>query len=450
MEIDNITLEDLSIFNRIEEQSVFHLFDFTRTIGGRIELRRLFQQPLPSRDRIAATQEMIRYIVMHLDQWPMDITNGTLMVMDKFYETGSEPIPSVQGGFSTLNNLFYRIINSGDYSLIRYSISHFIIFLRTFHQLTEQFNTREVPDLLNQLLDRARKILSREMIVQLIQTDPKERLSFQKVLYFGHALKYRLLHSVLELMELYYQLDARYSMAMTIKEFSFSFPEFYKESIPRLEIEGLYHPLLKEPVAYDVSLNKETNFLFLTGANMSGKSTFIKAIGVSVFLAHLGMGVPAGKMKLSFFEGILSNIQVQDNLFKGESYFYNEVQRVKKTISKINDGRQWLILIDELFKGTNFQDAKTCSVIVIEGFLKMKESLFILSTHLYEIAEELKKHPNISFRYFETFVKEEIPSYSYQIKEGISNDRLGYLIMKREKVLDLLQEIKDNQKEEKK
>lgn len=442
MEIDATTLEDLAIFNRMEDQSVFHMLDFTRTIGGRQELRRIYQQPLSSHEAITATQDMIRFLAAHTEQWPVEITNGTIMVMDKFYETGSEPIPSVQGGFSTINNLYYRIINSGDYSLIRYSISHFVVFLQTFSSLIERFSTGDTPEMLVRLFDRAKQLLSKKVFTQLIQTDPKARLSFQQVLYFGHALKYRLNHPVLELMELYYKLDARYAMAVAVKKFSFSFPVFLPDQTPRLEISRLYHPLLKHPIAYDVVLNKKDNFLFLTGANMSGKSTFIKAVGVAVFLAHLGMGVPAAKMNLTFFDGLLSNIQVQDNIFMGESYFYNEVQRIKKTILKINDGRHWLILIDELFKGTNFQDAKNCSVIVIEGLLKMTGSLFILSTHLYEIAEELRHYPNISFKYFETFVKDEVPAYSYQIKEGISADRLGFLILKREKVLDLLNDIK--------
>jgi DNA mismatch repair protein MutS len=146
-------------------------------------------------------------------------------------------------------------------------------------------------------------------------------------------------------------------------------------------------------------------------------------------------------MKLSLFDGLLSNINVVDNIIKGESYFFNEVQRIKNTILKINDGRKWLVLIDELFKGTNVQDAMKCSLTVIKGLIKIKNSLFILSTHLYEIGEELKQHPNISFRYFETAVEEEQLSFSYQLKEGISNDRLGYLILKREKVVSLLEQL---------
>ena len=174
---------------------------------------------------------------------------------------------------------------------------------------------------------------------------------------------------------------------------------------------------------------------------MAGKSTFIRAVGTAMYLAHIGMGVPAKEMKLSLFDGLLSNINVMDNIVKGESYFYNEVQRIKATVQKISDGRNWLILIDELFKGTNVQDAMKCSTAVIEGLLKMQQSVFILSTHLYEIGEPLKKYPNIVFNYFETVVVNDRLVFNYQLKEGISNDRLGYIILKNEGVVDMLQRL---------
>ena len=199
--------------------------------------------------------------------------------------------------------------------------------------------------------------------------------------------------------------------------------------------------LIPAPVAYDLVLEPRQNFLFLTGANMAGKSTLIKAVGSSVFLAHIGMGVPARAMELSVFDGLLSNINVSDNIAKGESYFFNEVQRIKNTIFKINDGKKWLVLIDELFKGTNVQDAMKCSLTVIKGLIKIKNSLFILSTHLYEIGEELKKYPNISFKFFETNVMDDQLEFSYQLREGISNDRIGYVILRREKVVDMLEKL---------
>jgi DNA mismatch repair ATPase MutS len=80
-----------------------------------------------------------------------------------------------------------------------------------------------------------------------------------------------------------------------------------------------------------------------------------------------------------------------------------------------------------------------CSTVVIEGLIKIKNSLFILSTHLYEIGEALKAYKNISFKYFETAVDEDQLRFSYQLKDGISNDRIGYLILKRENVIELLE-----------
>ena len=246
---------------------------------------------------------------------------------------------------------------------------------------------------------------------------------------------------MLDLLEMYYQLDAWYSMAMAVKNFNLVFPSFINEKKPLLDVKGLYHILLEKPVDYDVQLLPGKNFLFLTGANMAGKSTFIKSVGTAVFLAHIGMGVPAQSMELSLFDGLLSNINVVDNIVRGESYFYNEVQRIKSTVQKISDKRNWLILIDELFKGTNVEDAMKCSSTVIEGLLKIKNSSFILSTHLYEIGEPLKQYPNIIFNYFETNVEGDQLIFNYQLKDGISNDRLGYLILRNEGVVDMLERL---------
>ena len=246
---------------------------------------------------------------------------------------------------------------------------------------------------------------------------------------------------MLTLLAIHAQLDAWYGMAMTVKNMDLVFPEFIESDAPIVEVKGLYHLLLQKAVPYDLNMNRATNFVFLTGANMAGKSTFIKAVGTAVFLAHIGMGVPAQQMQLSLFDGMLSNINLIDNISKGESYFYNEVQRIKATISKVNDKRKWLILIDELFKGTNVQDAMKCSTTVIEGLLKIKNSLFILSTHLYEIGEDLKKHSNISFNYFETNTHNGQLSFNYQLRDGISNDRLGYLILEREGVTQMLKDL---------
>jgi DNA mismatch repair ATPase MutS len=276
---------------------------------------------------------------------------------------------------------------------------------------------------------------------QLANTKTEEKFSARQNLYYAYHLRVQYKTDTLELVDIFSRLEAWYSMAMAVKTYNLHFPRFIESDEPFLKAEGLYHVLIPAPVAYDLVLEPRQNFLFLTGANMAGKSTLIKAVGSSVFLAHIGMGVPARAMELSVFDGLLSNINVSDNIAKGESYFFNEVQRIKNTIFKINDGKKWLVLIDELFKGTNVQDAMKCSLTVIKGLIKIKNSLFILSTHLYEIGEELKKYPNISFKFFETNVMDDQLEFSYQLREGISNDRIGYVILRREKVVDMLEKL---------
>ena len=266
-------------------------------------------------------------------------------------------------------------------------------------------------------------------------------LTLPQQLHFANFIRYNYKQNLLELLDAHARLDAWFGMAQAVKKYGLIFPEFIEKEQPVLISSGLYHLLLPVPVSYEVGLDQKDNFLFLTGANMAGKSTFIKSVGSAVFLAHTGMGVPAKKMQLTVFDGLLSNINVVDNLVKGESYFYNEVQRIKATVAKVSDGRKWLILIDELFKGTNVQDAMKCSSTVIEGLIKISNSLFILSTHLYEIGEELKKYPNIQFKYFETSIINDQLCFSYQLKDGISNDRLGYLILRKEGVVDMLQKL---------
>jgi DNA mismatch repair ATPase MutS len=325
--------------------------------------------------------------------------------------------------------------------MLKYSIPHFADFYRGVRKVAELLTDLDLPPAIKLYIDRINGLLKESPLQRLAETERGQHFSSRQNLYFGYHLRGRYKNSTLELIEIFSRLDAWYSMAVAVKTYNLSFPEFVEQDTPLVDAKGLYHIQLSKPVAYDMQMDPQHNFLFLTGANMAGKSTLIKALGSAVFLAHIGMGVPAAKMKLTLFDGLLSNINVVDNIARGESFFFNEVQRIKNTIEKINNGKKWLVLIDELFKGTNVQDAMKCSLAVIKGLIKIKNSLFILSTHLYEIGDELNNYPNISFRYFETNVKDEQLEFSYQLKEGISNDRIGYVILKREKVVDMLESL---------
>jgi DNA mismatch repair ATPase MutS len=359
-------------------------------------------------------------------------------MMDKFLDYNLDPISQNQ---NILNTVSYKLLHSADYSMVKFSMKHFADFFRGLKKLSLLLSSASLPVQIQFYVERITKALKEESLNKLADIPEDAKLSMTQNLYYANLFKEDYKNDAHELIDIFSRFDAWYSMAMAVKTFDLHFPKFIESEQPYFKAEGLYHVLLQVPVAYDLIMHPEENFVFLTGANMAGKSTLIKAVGSSVFLAHTGMGVPAKNMELSLFDGLLSNINVSDNIAKGESYFFNEVQRIKNTIYKINNGQKWLVLIDELFKGTNVQDAMKCSLTVIKGLIKIKNSLFILSTHLYEIGEDLKKYPNISFKYFETTVTEDQLDFSYQLKEGISNDRIGYVILKREKVIEMLEKL---------
>ena len=438
METDKTTLVDLSIFNQEDEFSVFDKLNLTRTTGGREKLRHIFYHSLGDIESIKNVQNTLRLIIEKQQQWPLSVSNGSVMMIYKFYETSIDEPPSRP---APLSAYLYKFLHGPDYSLIKYSVGHAFDFIKGMKQICSVFLQPDAPLNLKKALEKASVLIEKHQFKIVFEKEKAEDLSMAEMLSFAYYIRYHYKQYFLELIDIYSQLDAWYGMAMAVKELNLSFPVFISSEEPVLQAKKLYHILLHDPVAYDVELDHTQNFIFLTGANMAGKSTFIKAVGSSVFLAHIGMGVPAESMELSLFDGLLSNINVVDNIVKGESFFYNEVQRIKRTIEKVNDKRKWLILIDELFKGTNVEDAMKCSTVVIEGLIKIRRSLFILSTHLYEISENLKGYPNIDFKYFETKVTDDKLIFNYHLKDGVSNDRLGYLILKRERVIELLENL---------
>lgn len=444
MELDKTTYLDLSIFNREDEYSLFHKLDFTTTSGGREYLRNLFSNPLKDIAAIHNRQQMLQYLINHEAAWPAMISNGTIVVVENYLNAEIEPISNTEGPGLYINAVVTKTIYAPDFGFIKFSFDQIINLITGFRQLIDTVDIVTAPSTLRTLLERARVLIQHKEFNDVIELKEAGRFNFIQILRYDKLIRSKHKKVLWELTELYTRLDAYHSMAMAMKHFSLNFPVFSEVQKPHIAVKQLYHLILPQPVAYDIAMDPHRHFIFLTGANMAGKTTFIKAVGIAVFLAHLGMGVPAKEMTLSFFHGILSNIDVKDNIFKGESYFYNEVQRIKNTIIKISDRKNWLILIDEMFKGTNVEDAKNCSLAVINGLLHNHQCLYILSTHLYEIAEELQNEDQIIFKYFQSEVIDDNLKFTYELRDGIAKEKLGYLILKKEKVIELLANMKES------
>jgi Mismatch repair ATPase (MutS family) len=188
-------------------------------------------------------------------------------------------------------------------------------------------------------------------------------------------------------------------------------------------------------------LEENKNIIFLTGANMAGKSTFMKSFGIVIYLAHIGFPVPATKMEFSVQNGMYTTINLPDNMNLGYSHFYAEVQRLKKVAQQVGTVGNIVMIFDELFRGTNVKDAHEATIEVVKAFAERNNCIFMISTHIIEAGEDLKKKCNaIKYIYLPTIMNEDIPSYTYKIKEGITSDRHGMKIVRNEGIIDILNE----------
>jgi len=144
MQVDKDTLHDLSIFNSDESASIFNYLNQTGTVGGKEMLRYLVEHPLGSIEKIKDAQAVIKALANTLPNWPSSITNGTIMVVAKYYETQFDPYPQHPTYF---NSNWYKIFHAPDYALTKYTITHCIDFLKglfAVHQLLLDYNQHPI------------------------------------------------------------------------------------------------------------------------------------------------------------------------------------------------------------------------------------------------------------------------------------------------------------------
>ena len=153
------------------------------------------------------------------------------------------------------------------------------------------------------------------------------------------------------------------------------------------------------------------------------------------------MGVPARKARLTPVDVLFTSLNPSDNLRAGLSYFLAEVKRVRAAAEVLARGERAFVLFDEVFKGTNVRDALEASAEVILGFARAKGSGFIFSSHLIELVEKLRSNPAIRFHCFDGNVVKGVATYSYELKRGVSDQRLGLFLLRQERVPELISQI---------
>ena len=232
-------------------------------------------------------------------------------------------------------------------------------------------------------------------------------------------------------------LEALWSIGVATAEHGWTYPR----PSSRLHASGLYHPFLNRNAAVtnDLHLDDQVRVCFVTGPNMAGKSTFLKATAVAVFLAHLGSGVAAASMEFAPVGAVFSSVQIIDNLTAGESFYLAEVRRIGALAATLAEHGSAVAVIDEPFRGTNVHDAAEATLAVITRLAAHPAVLVFVASHVGEVVPHIRDDRRIAFCHFAADVSGNQPRFDYRLREGVSHQRLGMTLLRQEGILDRLE-----------
>lgn len=193
------------------------------------------------------------------------------------------------------------------------------------------------------------------------------------------------------------------------------------------EARGLYHPFLGQKAVRNDFTVADQHYYIVTGANMAGKSTFLRSIGINYVLACCGMPVFADRLRVSLFS-LFSGMRTTDDLAHGISYFNAELLRLQQLIETCRQNRHTLIILDEILKGTNSLDKLNGSRLFLQSVSSLPIT-GIIATHDLELSKMQQEHPDRFHNYcFEIQLSDEI-TYTYRLSEGVArNQNATYLL----------------------
>lgn len=215
----------------------------------------------------------------------------------------------------------------------------------------------------------------------------------------------------------------------------YSKPNLEKENRTYIEVENLYHPLLKNPVSYSFILNDKG--ALVTGSNASGKSTFLRAIGINTIFAQTFHFTLSNSYTSSYFK-LLTSIGTTDSIVKGDSYFMSEAKSLKRIINSIDDDYPVLCILDEIFRGTNTTERINMAVEVL-NYMINRNSCVVAATHDLELTNLVNE--NFDNYHFRETIEDKDIKFDYQLRTGPSTTRNAIAILK---YLDYPAEIYEN------
>jgi DNA mismatch repair ATPase MutS len=430
--MDAQTLVDLEILESADGHSLFQQINYTISQGGEHILKKKLTQPFLTANQIKTEQQRIQKCIPVVEAWRSLIHERDIVAAELYLQSNIQIVELENTFLVQLTAKFFRWQHPDYFHYLNSNILSLFDLLKRLQQLLQQHHFLLVQDT-NAIAQSVQHLNDKILLPNLHALENKKAFN---TLYVDSLLRKPSYTTIKNILEWIYETDAIMAMAYACVQHHLHFPEIVNE--PVLSIKGLRHIMLKNAVVNNVTLTKQ-HIMFVTGPNMAGKTTYLKANAQAVLFAHIGMGIPAESAQIGVLQNIFTFIGITDSISKGESYFQAEINRIKLLAECLQENKAVLCVIDEPFKGTNIKDALYCTLLFTELALKWHQSFFIIATHLTEIYEKLADNQGILFNYFETHQDNDTLKFDYVCKPGISEQRLGLNIFKQTGLPHLMQ-----------
>lgn len=473
---------DLDLFGN---KSLFQAINRTVTVEGKKRLATWLKQPLDQKNDIYQRQEAIQELSKQPEQFQSFYTNGKMTQEESNSLYKMEDLTQESSFFSQSSfwKIMIWIIPSGwillvigsvmagiaekwfgiyaafsfviaywrakEVNRLYQSVDKMELIFKGYANLIKCIEERDFSSLLLQQLKQSFKrnnLSASESLKQLSHHIGalNQRFSLAGVLLnlfclrdVRHAIaleRWRLQHQsdMLSWIETLGTFDAFYSLG----NFAFNHPKYTYPEIAdtyfQMQGKGLGHPLMKPNICVtnDIDIPQKPWFLIITGANMAGKSTYLRTIGVNYLLACTGLPVCAEKLVV-YPAHLVTSLWTSDSLSENESYFFAELKRLKMIIDRLQTGEKLFIILDEILKGTNSIDKQKGSLALMKQ-LVANQSCGIIATHDLVLGTLEQEFPEQIKNYcFEADIQNDELSFSYQMRPGIAQNMNACFLMKK-------------------
>ncbi|MBQ4161305.1 MAG: DNA mismatch repair protein MutS [Parabacteroides sp.] len=236
--------------------------------------------------------------------------------------------------------------------------------------------------------------------------------------------------------ERWFEALAQFDTYCSLGSFAFNHPNYVypqmADSYFQMEGKALGHPLLHRDICVtnDIHIGTNSQFLIITGANMAGKSTYLRTIGINYLLGCIGVPVCAESLTL-YPAQLVTSLRTTDSLAGNESYFFAELKRLKMIIDRLQQGEKLFIILDEILKGTNSIDKQKGSLALMKQLVGY-QTYGIIATHDLVLGELEDAFPEqIKNYHFEADIQENELTFSYKLREGVAHNMNACFLMKK-------------------